>query len=116
VEKELQQRLAENESIFREVNEKLRASHWPGEEHRPLAFRCECGQLGCNRMIELGAEQYERVRSHPTWFVLAPDHDVPAMETVVESHPGYVVVEKRDEAGRIAEETDPRGWSAGASP
>jgi hypothetical protein len=28
---------------------------------------------------------------------------------IVETHPGYAVVEKRDEAGTVAEGTDPRG-------
>ncbi len=103
-----QQRIALNESVFREVNEKLRSGHWPGEEDVPLAFRCECGHLGCNRMIEVEAADYERVRAHPRRFLLAPDHDISEAETVVERRPGYVVVEKQAVAGKIAEATDPR--------
>lgn len=101
-------RVASNEAIFRDVNEALRRGQWPGEENSPIAFRCECGQLGCSRMIELSVAEYERVRAHPRHFLLAPDHDIPAAETVIETHGPYVVVEKRGDAGRLAEATDPR--------
>jgi hypothetical protein len=108
VEEEFEQRIAGNEAVFRQVNEALRAGQWPGEEDNPVAFRCECGQLGCSRLIELKLVDYERVRAHPRRFLIAPAHDIPAAETVVESHGRYVVVEKVGEAGRLAEATDPR--------
>jgi hypothetical protein len=108
VEEETQQRIAGNEAIFRQVNEALRGGQWPGEEDIPIAFRCECGQLGCSRLIELTVDAYESVRAHPRRFLLTPDHDIPAAETVVETHQRYVVVEKTGEAGRVAEATDPR--------
>lgn len=102
------QRTARNEAIFREVNEALRAGRWPGEESAPIAFRCECGQLGCSRLIELTSREYERIRAHPRRFLVAPHHQDPHTETAVDRHDHYVVVEKRDEAGRQAEATDPR--------
>jgi hypothetical protein len=37
-----------------------------------------------------------------------PGHEVKEVETVVETGTGYIVVEKRDEAGRLAEARDPR--------
>jgi hypothetical protein len=108
VEEELEQRIAGNEAVFRQVNEALKAGQWPGEEQTPIAFRCECGQLGCSRLIELKLADYEQVRAHPRRFMLAPDHDIPAVESVVDQRAGYVVVEKSGEAGRLAEATDPR--------
>jgi hypothetical protein len=36
-----------------------------------------------------------------------PGHEEPAIESTVEVHPGYLVVEKRGEAGRIAEAEAP---------
>jgi hypothetical protein len=101
-------RIAANEAVFRDVNEALNRGHWPGEEHRPVAFRCECGKLGCSRLIELTAREYESVRAHPRRFIVAKNHDIPEAETVVETHLSYMVVEKRGEAGRAAERTDPR--------
>jgi len=108
MEKELQRRIASNEAIFREVNEALKAGHWPGEEDSPIAFRCECAQLGCSRMIELRGREYERIAVNPRRFLLAPNHTIPDAEAVVETFEDYLVVEKRDEAGRVAEALDPR--------
>jgi hypothetical protein len=59
-------------------------------------------------MIELPLAEYERVRAHPRRFLVAPDHEIPEAEIVVESHEDYTVVEKRGEAGKVAEATDPR--------
>ena len=43
------------------------------------------------------------MRSHPRRFVVLPEHEEPAVESTVEVYPGYVVIEKRGEPGRIAE-------------
>jgi hypothetical protein len=105
---DLQVRTGRNEAIFREVNEALRAGHWPGEERSPIAFRCECGELGCSRLIELTAREYERIRENPRHFFVAPDHQIPEAEKVIERHENYLVVEKEEKAARVAEATDPR--------
>jgi hypothetical protein len=109
MEQESSRQIAHNEALFRKVNERLESGRWPGEEGAAIAFRCECGELGCSRMIELGVPAYERVRADSRRFLIAPDHDIPDVETIVERHPHYVVVQKRGEAGLLAERTDPRG-------
>jgi hypothetical protein len=103
-----QRQIARNEAVFRDVNEALKGGHWPGEEAAPIAFRCECGRLGCSVMVEITGEEYERIRASPHRFLVAPDHEMPEAEVVVDRHPGYLVVEKRGGAARIAERTDPR--------
>jgi hypothetical protein len=108
VDDDLQRRIASNESMFRDVNEAVRSGRWPGEDGAPVAYRCECARLGCSRLIELNARDYERVRAYPRRFLVAPGHELADVETVVESHAGYVVVQKGDEAGKVAEATDPR--------
>ncbi len=108
MDRELRQRIAKNEAAFRDVNEALKAGTWPGEEAAPIAFRCECAQLGCSRLIEVGAKEYERIRANSRHFLMAPGHDVPEAERVIEAHENYVVVEKLEAAGRVAEGTDPR--------
>jgi hypothetical protein len=108
VDEDLQRRVGGNESVFRDVNEAVRSGRWPGEETAPVAFRCECARLGCSRLIELRTPDYERIRAHPRWFLVAPGHEVSGAEVVVETHENYVVVEKGDEAGEVAEATDPR--------
>jgi len=100
------ERLAINEALFRNVNEGMRAGR--ADSATSLAVRCECGALGCNRMLEIDAALYEAVRAHPRRFVLLTGHDVPAVERIVERHGGFDVVEKVGESGDIAEVTDPR--------
>jgi hypothetical protein len=105
---ELQRRLAANETVFREVNEGIERGQWPGEGDHPVRFRCECARLGCNLMLELTLAEYEQVRSHPRRFLMIDGHQVPELERVVQREPGYLVVQKLDEAGEKAEEADPR--------
>lgn len=101
-------RTAANESIFREINEGIQRGQWPGDEREPVQFRCECARLGCNEMIELTIGDYERIRAHPRRFLVALGHGRFDVEAVLEVRPGYIVVEKRGQAGVLAEENDPR--------
>ncbi len=105
---EAEDRIAHNETLFRAVNERIEAGHGPTVRGEPVAFRCECGSLRCNLLVDLTLAAYERVRESPTHFVLIPGHEIPGVERVVERETAYVVVEKVGEAARVAEETDPR--------
>jgi hypothetical protein len=105
---ETQARLGANEAVFREINEGIERGQWPGEEDAPVSFRCECARLGCNDLIELTVNEYERVRANPRRFMVVPGHESLDAEVVVERRPGYLVVEKLDHAATAAEESDPR--------
>ena len=108
MEGERQQRAGANEATIRDVNEGIERGQWPGEEDAPVGFRCECAQLGCNQLIELSVREYEDIRAHPRRFVVVPGHEAPDVETVIEAGPRYVIVEKLDQAGEVAEKHDPR--------
>ncbi len=103
MERDLQKRIAANEDTFRVINEGIARGQWPGEERAPVSFRCECARLGCNLLIEMALAQYEAVRSNSRRFFVVPGHELPEVETVVETCGNYVVVEKRAEAGRVAD-------------
>lgn len=105
---ESDRRIGRNENLFREVNEAIARGLWPGEEDRMVAFRCECARLDCNQSVRLRLSEYEHVRAHSRRFVLCKGHELPEAEIVVEEHGGYVIVEKQQEAGVVAEATDPR--------
>jgi hypothetical protein len=109
VEGKKQRRAAANEATIRDVNEGIERGQWPGEEDTPVGFRCECAQLGCNQLVELTVREYEEIRTNPRRFVVVPGHEFGDVETVVESRPGYLIVEKRDQAAEVAERHDPRG-------
>ena len=101
-----QVRIARNESRRRDVNEAIDA----GRHARsgPVGFVCECGQLGCTTVVELPLTAYEAVRAHPRRFLVADGHEQPEAEVVVARHDGYLVVQKRGDAGAIAAAEDPR--------
>lgn len=101
-------RIGHNEAVFREINERLEAGHATAAVDEVVAFRCECGMLGCNMLVDLTLREYEEVRADPRRFLLVPGHEIPGVETVVRAGPGYNVVEKFGEAGRVADATDPR--------
>jgi hypothetical protein len=102
-------RAAANEATIRDVNEGIERGQWPGEEDAPVGFRCECARLGCNQLIELTVREYEEIRAHPRRFIVASGHELSDFETVVEARPGYVIVEKQDQAGAVARQHDRRG-------
>jgi hypothetical protein len=108
VPEEPESRVARNESIAREINEAIEHGRGPSDVQAPVAFRCECGTFGCNKLIEVTMGEYERVRAHPRQFLVATGHEQPEFETVIYADESYSVVEKRDEAGREAEARDPR--------
>jgi hypothetical protein len=108
-----EEHLARNEALFREVNERVAevAKHFIEVETRgeQIAFTCECARRACAKQIEMTVVEYEAIRADSTRFAVAPDHEQPEIETVVERHSTYWVVEKRDEDAReVASETDPR--------
>jgi hypothetical protein len=105
---ETARRIGHNEALFRDVNEALARTKTDSAEDRLHPFRCECGALGCNQLIELTMPEYEAVRAHPTRFALTPGHDIPEAERVVERHDRYAVVQKVEDAAEVARDTDPR--------
>jgi hypothetical protein len=102
------ERLAHNESVFREINERIEAGTWVSSPAQRVAFACECAALRCNLLIEVAIAEYEAVRAHPRRFLLAPGHELASIEAVVGRGDGYVVVEKQGDAGHTAESEDPR--------
>jgi hypothetical protein len=103
-----QRRIAKNEALARDANEVIDEAHSSGEKRLLGVFLCECGDPRCDRVVEITPGDYERVRSNPRRFIVQAGHEEPQVETVVEVHDGYVVVEKQGEAGRAAEAENPR--------
>jgi len=100
-----QERAARNEVFFREANEKLGIKRQDLDIEGKTPFLCECADPTCTELVRLSLEQYEHVREHANWFLLAAGHDE-ENEREVEEHDDYVIVEKSGIAGRIAKEED----------
>lgn len=102
-------RAARNQSLFRDVNERVREINGGLDSPRSLdEWLCECADNGCTARIALTIQEYERVRDDPTHFIVAPDHVFPEVERVIERQDDYWVVEKLGQAAAVAEELDPR--------
>lgn len=103
---ERQKRAARNEDLFRQVNDRLHDLAVIQGSAGPLEqFICECEQTDCSLLVALAAGEYRLVREDGTRFLVFPEasHTNPEVETVVESHARFWVVEKRDMAGEEAE-------------
>ena len=103
-----EQRMAENEILFRQVNERILAIEAHKWHVDPIDFMCECADETCTHPVRLSTEEYERLRSDPARFAVLPGHEVEDIERVVETHPTYLVVEKLPPAREVAVEADPR--------
>jgi len=105
-----EERIARNEVLFREINERLREMqdtfHVQTDEPE---FVCECGNVDCTERIAISIPDYERLRGDPTTFAVVEGHQAEDVEDVVEAGTEYLVVRKRGgEAIRIARLDNPR--------
>jgi hypothetical protein len=87
------QRIATTESLFRNVNERIAESSQRFDSDE-AEFVCECSDAACAERIETPLDEYERIRSEPTYFLLTPGHEDTRVERVVRRRPRYAVVEK----------------------
>lgn len=102
----LKQRAVLAEINGRRVNEAIERGSGRSET---AVFVCECGYVDCSTTIALTINDYEAVRTDFDRFFLAPGHEIDGVDSVVEHHPGYLVVVKLGrEAKARSEATDPR--------
>lgn len=101
-------RLAQNEILFRSVNERLAAGDGSGPSPSVLELVCECSDSECLKVLRIEAAEYEWIRQNPRHFAVLPGHEAPAVEDVVERHEQFVVVEKHVETHEQVEAADPR--------
>jgi hypothetical protein len=105
--KSIELAIAKTESRFREVNERI-ADSAQQLGHQQAELVCECADTRCGHRIEAPLDDYDRVRSNGALFVVAPEHEHQEHEQVVESRPGYRVIEKLRAVGATARRLNPR--------
>jgi hypothetical protein len=104
------ERAARNEALFREVNERVEEIHDHYGSGSTAEFVCECADDECLERLTVPVARYERVRSSPVLFCVAPGHERVEVEHVIEQGDGFLIVKKDNPtSAQIAEETDPRG-------
>jgi hypothetical protein len=107
-------RAARNQALFRSVNEKMRQLNEDvASVTGSFTIACECADTGCLEMIEIAPAEYLAVRGQPRRFVVLEDHVYADVETIVGESDGYVVVEKTETAGEVAEQLTPEDVPSG---
>jgi hypothetical protein len=103
-----EERIAENEAFFRDLNE--RKAEWLRGGLQAAGFQCECWRMDCGVRIQLSGREWQEVRSRPERFAVAPGHtaiDIEAgVEEVVKKYEHFWIVEKRGEARDVAEKRE----------
>jgi hypothetical protein len=104
------QRVGVNETLFREINERLEGLNKTFSELTDkIEFVCECADGTCIERFPMDVAAYERLRADATTFAVKPGHELPDMEEVIEEHGHYLVVRKQaGEAVVMAVVEDPR--------
>ncbi len=108
---EVQERAAQNQALFREVNERVGQLTETLNRVTPRNdWVCECADTECFQPVEMSIEEYEAIRQHPARFAVFPGdtHVFREAERIVERTNRYWVVEKIEVARRIAMELNPR--------
>jgi 23S rRNA A1618 N6-methylase RlmF len=88
-----EERIIENEKLFREVNERVADMQANFSAPDP-EWVCECGDETCFEKVIVPTEEYRQIRAHGDWFLIRHGHEKPDVERVVGEHNGFVVVEK----------------------
>jgi hypothetical protein len=98
-------RIAQNQVLFREVNEHIDELMTKATE---AEYICECGNDACVERVRLSHAEYHVVRSNPLRFFVAPngEHVFPDVERIVETRPTYWVVEKSGPVADVAAEAE----------
>ncbi len=96
--------MAKNESVFRQVNERIAEAAKRTLVLPDAEFLCECGRPDCLERIVVQLDEYESIRAHPDRFILVLGHDEPDVDRVIGGGDDYVIVER---IGDAAEELDP---------
>ena len=92
-----QERLVENEKLFRKANERLRErAEGIVEPGQSVPFLCECIDEKCMDRLDLTLDDYVRVRSDGEHFVIVPGHPRLDGEKIVEEGNRFLIVSKED--------------------
>ena len=103
-----EQRLVNNEALFRVANERMAKWEEQHTEEPAEPYFCECADPECREKVWLHQHEYETVRASSRRFFAVSGHEIPDVETVIEDHGNWVVIEKNPEVTETAVATDPR--------
>jgi hypothetical protein len=103
---EREKRMAMNEALFREMNERVEERVQESARSEVVVIVCECASVACTQRITLTAKEFRSARDDSTQFVVAPGHATVDVEVVVTRSERFEVVRKVGLAGLVAEALD----------
>ncbi len=94
-ESEREVRVAQNELVFRAVNEQI--AKMTDRFHAQLSdidIVCECANTTCVGTIRIDSNEFVKIERAEGTFLVLPGHEDESVEEVVTRHEAYVVVWK----------------------
>ena len=88
------ERQGRNESLFREVNERIAELNQTFHVEGRSEFLCECSDPDCAETLSLSLREYEIIRAAPNLFIVQNGHEHPDVDRVVRASDGFTLVEK----------------------
>lgn len=108
-----EERIAEIESLFRDVNEHIAETAERFDADR-ASFYCECDDSSCYERVEVPLDDYEEVRGESTHFIVRAGHENERFERILVRQGRYAIVEKVHRAvAAIVARLDPRADTTG---
>ena len=102
------ERIAVNEALFRNANERTAQWEEVREGDNPTLYVCECADPDCRRRIKLSRPEYERTRGDSRHFAIVTGHQLVDTETVIEDNGEWLMVEKNEDVVETVREMDQR--------
>lgn len=92
---EREARAAQNELVFRAVNEQIaKMTDRFREQLSDIDIVCECANTACVGTIRIKADAFAKIERTEASFLVLPGHEDESIERVVDRRDGYVVVWK----------------------
>ena len=86
----------DNESIFRDANERIAESARELSLTGRAPFICECRDEHCRQFMPLGLDEYDAARESPARFITVPGHEISARANVVQENDRFSLLERLD--------------------
>jgi hypothetical protein len=104
-----EERIAQNESSARGINEQIEQAHGSIPPDWSIRIVCECGYEKCVDFIEVAMDEYQRIRSDPRQFGVVKEHVIQDVEEIVLDADRFTIVAKREGiAAEVAIRANPR--------
>jgi hypothetical protein len=97
-------RAAQNQMLFRSVNDRIREVGELSGSPPELEFACECADDTCIEKIRLSKLQFLAIESEENRFIVLRGHEVPEVEDIVAERDGFLIVSKRGAGAEFVKE------------